>query len=172
VDGIEHGSSLSTETLAMMKTRGTYLVPTLVGALSLVQMARNANDRVALKKLEELSSGGPTTVAAAHKLGIRIIASTDGNYTTPPGSTMPLAMPLEIAELVKVGLSPMAAIQAATSAAAEGLRISGRTGSIRVGLEADLVAVEGNPLNDVKCLQNIVLVVNNGSVIVQKLSPQ
>jgi imidazolonepropionase-like amidohydrolase len=66
-------------------------------------------------------------------------------------------------------MSPVEAIRAATSVSAECLGIEKRTGTIKPGLEADLLVVERNPLSDVKNLQDILLVINNGKVIVNRL---
>jgi len=74
-----------------------------------------------------------------------------------------------VIELAAIGMLPMEAIKAATSVSAECMGIEKRTGSIRPGLEADLVAVERDPLSDVKNLQDILLVINNGKVVVNRL---
>ncbi len=63
----------------------------------------------------------------------------------------------------------MEAIKAATSVSAECMGIARQTGSIKPGLEADLVVVERDPLSDIKNLQDIILVVNNGRVVVNRL---
>jgi imidazolonepropionase-like amidohydrolase len=75
----------------------------------------------------------------------------------------------EITELVGIGMTPMEAIQAATSRCAEALGISKRTGSIRPGMEADLVVLNGNPLEDIKAVTNVVLVVNDGRIAANRL---
>ena len=71
--------------------------------------------------------------------------------------------------LVGIGMTPMEAIQAATSRCAEVLGISKRTGSIRQGLEADLVVLDGNPLEDIKAVKKVVLVVNDGRIAANRL---
>jgi imidazolonepropionase-like amidohydrolase len=81
-----------------------------------------------------------------------------------------LTLQHEIEMLAECGLSPMEAIQAATTVAAELLRISDRTGSIRKGYEADLIVVDRNPLDDVLYLQDVLLVVNDGKVVLDRLS--
>jgi imidazolonepropionase-like amidohydrolase len=90
----------------------------------------------------------------AHKMGLSVIAGTDGGGSIGE----------EIMELVGIGMTPMEAIQAATSRSAEALGISRRTGSIRPGLEADLVVLNSNPLEDIKAAINVVLVVNDGRI--------
>lgn len=78
-------------------------------------------------------------------------------------------MPDEIIELTKIGMPLMDAIKAGTSVAAECFGIEKRTGAIKRGLEADLIAVERDPLTDIRNLQDVLLVVNNGKVVVNRL---
>ena len=71
---------------------------------------------------------------------------------------------MEVVNLVELGMSPIEAIRSATSLAAELFQIDDRTGSLEVGKEADLIAIEGNPLEDVRFIQDVLLVVSNGRV--------
>jgi imidazolonepropionase-like amidohydrolase len=74
-----------------------------------------------------------------------------------------------VIELVAIGMPPMEAIKAATSVSAECMGVEKRTGSIRPGLEADFVVIERDPLSDIKNLQDVLLVINNGKVVVNRL---
>jgi imidazolonepropionase-like amidohydrolase len=76
----------------------------------------------------------------------------------------------EVAQLVLYGVAPMDAIKAATSVAAECLMINARTGSVKTGLEADLIVVDADPLADINALRDVSLVINNGKVAVNRLS--
>jgi imidazolonepropionase-like amidohydrolase len=105
------------------------------------------------------------TAAKAWKAGIKLVAGTDTGY----GPNSNRRMPHEVIELVTIGMLPMEAIKAATSVSAECMGIEKRTGSIRPGLEADFVAVERDPLSDVRNLQDVLLVINNGKVVVNRL---
>jgi len=105
-------------------------------------------------------------VSTAHRLGVPIVAATDTGFGA--GSTLTLQH--EIEALTQCGLSPMEAIQAATTVAADLLRISDRTGSIQKGYEADLIVVDRNPLENVLYLQDVLLVVNDGKVVLDRLS--
>ena len=105
------------------------------------------------------------TAAKAYKVGVKIVAGTDTGYG--PSSNRRLSH--EVIELVAIGIAPMDAIRAATSVSAECLGVNGRTGSIKPGLEADLIAVERDPISDVRNLQDVVLVVNNGKVALHRL---
>ena len=77
-------------------------------------------------------------------------------------------IPDEIVALHRIGLSPMQAIGAATSVSAELLGIAGRTGSIKVGMEADLILVDRDPLADISALHDVVAVINNGQIVVHQ----
>jgi imidazolonepropionase-like amidohydrolase len=154
VRSIEHGSFMTDSTLDLMKERGTYLVPTL--AIMFIKRAPAQAARYA-----ELTAAQHVMITHAWKKRIPIVAGTDTNGSIPLSD--------ELAELVKIGLSPMDAIKSATSVAAECLGVSARTGSIRRGYEADLVVVDADPLVDVSALKKVVLVVNDGQIAMNKL---
>jgi imidazolonepropionase-like amidohydrolase len=97
---------------------------------------------------------------------VKVVAATDTGF----GADGTLTLQHEIEMLTQCGLSPMEAIQAATSVPAELLGISGRTGSIQKGYEADLIVVDRNPLEDVRYLQDVLLVVNDGKVVLDRLN--
>lgn len=103
-------------------------------------------------------------ISHALKLGVRIVAGSDAEYHDDR------RMQDEIAELVNIGMPPMDAIKAATSVAAELLIVNSRTGAIKPGLEADLIAIESDPIADINALRDVILVVNNGKVAVNRLA--
>src|SRR5262249_31208393 len=105
------------------------------------------------------------TAAKAWKMGIKLIAGTDTGY----GPNSNRRIPHEVIELVTIGMLPMEAIKAATSISAECMGIEKRTGSIKPGLEADWGAVERARRSDVRNLQDILLVINNGKVVENRL---
>jgi imidazolonepropionase-like amidohydrolase len=165
VRSIEHGTYLSDETLGEMKKRGTYLAPTIATVIDLIEPGGDYDNaglsirgRYMLPRVREMTTH-------AHGIGVKIVAGTDTSY----GPTSYRRIPHEIAELAGAGLTPMEAIQSATSIAAECLGISNRTGSIRAGLEADLVVVERNPLKDVTGLGDVLLVINDGKIVLNRL---
>lgn len=166
VRSIEHGTFLSDSTISLMAARGTYLVPTIavVGDLTLPggdydNAGLQIRGRFMLPRLRE-------TVAKAHRAGVKVVAATDTGYG--PNSVVRLSHELE--ELVGVGLTPLQAIQAATTVAAELLGVQNRTGRVAAGLEADLIVVERNPLEDMRTLQDVLLVVNNGKIVLDRLN--
>ena len=165
VRSIEHGTWMSDETLKLMKERGTYFVPTIATVADLIEPGGDYDNaalairgRAMLPRLRE-------TAGKAWKLGIRLVAGTDTGY----GPNSNRRVPDEIIELVRIGMPPMEAIKAATSTAAECFGIEKRTGAIRKGLEADLIAVERDPLTEIENIRDVLLVVNNGKVVVNRL---
>ena len=98
-------------------------------------------------------------------MGIKMVAGTDTGY----GPASNRRIPHEVIELVGIGMPAMDAIKAGTSVSAECLNIHQRTCSIKPGLEADLIAVERDPLADISNLQDVILVINNGKVVVNRL---
>ena len=106
------------------------------------------------------------TVERAHRIGVKIVTGADTGYG--PNSVTRIAH--EVAAFVEMGMTPVQALQSATTLAAELLAIEKRTGAIEVGLEADLIVVERNPLEQVRTLQDPLLVVSNGRVGVNRLT--
>lgn len=164
VRSIEHGTYLSEETLGMMRDRGTFLVPTIaiVRDLTLAggdydNAVLNIRGRHMLPRVQEMARN-------AHRMGVRIVAATDTGYG--PNSTTTLAH--ELLELVEVGLTPLEALRAATTTAAELFGIQDRTGRVAPGFEADLIVLERNPLEDIGVVQDVLMVVSDGKVIVQR----
>jgi imidazolonepropionase-like amidohydrolase len=166
VSTIEHGTWLDPPTLALMQQRSTCLVPTIATVLDLVDPGGDYDDPALSIRGRAMLPVLRAITAQAWQRGVRIIAGTDTGY----GPRSNRRMPHEVAELAAVGLPPMEAIRAATSVSAACLGIAGRTGAIRAGLEADLVVVERDPLADLTALQDVLVVVNNGRVVVNRLA--
>ena len=165
VRSIEHGTYLSDATLTMMKERGTYLVPTIATVIDLIDPGGDYDNPILSMRGKAMLPRIREMTAHAWKMGIKIVAGTDTGYL--PQSTR--RVPDEIAELVGIGMPPMDAIKAGTSLSAECLGIEKRTGSIRPGLEADLIVVDRNPLEDVNALRDVLFVMNNGKIFVNRL---
>lgn len=96
---------------------------------------------------------------------MKIVAGTDTGYS--PASSR--RIPHEILELVNIGMPPMEAIKAATSIAAACIGVDKRTGSIKAGMEADLIAIERDPIADITGIQDVIIVINNGKIAVNRL---
>lgn len=165
VHTIEHGTYLSESTLALMKQRGVCLDPTIATVADLIEPGGDYDNAVLSIRGRHMLPRVREMTAMAWKMGVTIIAGTDTGYRPQSNRTMSQ----EIAELVSVGMPPMQAIQAGTSRSAECMRIDGRTGAIKIGLEADLIAVERDPLADIVNLQDVLVVVNNGKVAMNRL---
>ena len=164
VRSIEHGTYIDTETMDMMAKRGTFLVPTLY--IGEVLGAEDSNFRekainIAFKRRGETE--WLARVGEAHRRGVRIAAGVDlGGYHHDPTESA-----REIAALAKVGLSPMAAIQAATSVGADLLNMANQVGTLEAGKLADIIAVPGNPLIDITTLERVTFVMKGGVIITQ-----
>jgi imidazolonepropionase-like amidohydrolase len=165
VRSIEHGTYLSDQTLALMKERGAYFVPTIATVIDLIEPGGDYDNAILSIRGRQMLPRLREVAARAWKMGIKLVAGTDTGY----GPQSNRRMPHEAIELVGIGMTAMEAIKAGTSVSAECLGIEKRAGSIKPGLEADFVVVERDPLSDIKNLQDIILVVNNGKVAVNRL---
>ncbi len=161
VRSIEHGTYLDETSIALMVQYGTFYVPTIyVGdyyAGTDKLLAQDKNDDVYLSYRDEWLA----RIGEAHRAGVKVVVGSDlGGYNIDPR-----AYAREIAVLTEAGFSPMSAIKAATSVAAEMLQWQELTGSIQAGRWADLIAVEGNPLTDLSRLEDPSFVMKGGDLI-------
>jgi imidazolonepropionase-like amidohydrolase len=157
---IEHGTFLDDEGIRMMAARGTFLVPTIyVGdyyAEGDKLRAQDKQDDYAANQRGKFLAA----VGRAHQQGVKIAVGIDlGGYMTDPKVFV-----REMAVLVEAGFTPMEAIQAGTRVGAELLRWDDRLGTVQAGKLADLVAVTGNPLDDMKALEAISFVMVGGRI--------
>ena len=165
VRSIEHGTYLSEKTLELMKQKGTYLVPTFTTVVDLTEPGGDYDNPVLFIRGQHMLSALEKTVKRAYEMKIKIVTGADTGYG--PNSVTRVGM--EIANFVKLGMKPMDAIRSATSVGAELLQISDRTGTVTVGKEADLVVVPDNPLEDIRSVQDVVLVISNGVIAMNRL---
>lgn len=165
VRSIEHGTYLSDQTLAMMKERGAFLVPTIATVIDLIDPGGDYDNPVLSVRGRAMLPRIRETTAHAFKMGVKIVAGTDTGYGPASGRRIPH----EIIELVNIGMTPMDAIKAATSVAAACIGVDKRTGSIKAGMEADFIAIERDPLADISAIQDVIIVVNNGRIAVNRL---
>lgn len=160
---IEHATYASDETLRLMKDRGVYLVPTLSSITSFGAPGDYADSAIFLRG-QHMAPRRKEMVQRANAMGIPIVTGADTSYEA--GSTARISRGIEL--LVTLGLSPQDAIAAATSLAAEMLEIDDQTGSIRPGLEADLIVVERNPLEHIRDIQDPRLIMTNGTIVLRR----
>ncbi len=163
VDCIEHGYLLSPATLALMAQKGTAFLPALSATKAIPYLRQNGYpglEQVEEHKALEIHS---QAVRAAMQAGVTLIAGTDLAPSMHPATRS--TTPGELEQLVALGLSPMAAISAATGAAAKLLGLHNRLGTIATGMEADIIAVKGRPDEDITCLRNLEMVARGGRLV-------
>ena len=160
VDSIEHGSYIDDAGIAEMKKNGTYLVPTLyLGDWFLENAEKNHVPDFLLTKAKAVMPAARQNIAHAFASGVKVAFGTDA-AVYPHGLNAH-----EFAVMVKLGLTPLQAIQAATVNAADLLGWSGKVGSLDPGAWADIVAVDGDPLRDVTTLERVKFVMKGGEVV-------
>lgn len=159
VDSIEHGSFLDDEALRLMKERGTYLVPTLLAGEYVAGKAtiRKYPPEIA-EKARQAVAARSATFKKALKMGVKIAFGTDSSVS-PHGMNAQ-----EFALLVDHGMSPAAALRSATSGAADLLGLAKAIGTLEPGKAADVIAVPGNPLQDIKAMERVEFVMKGGEV--------
>jgi imidazolonepropionase-like amidohydrolase len=160
VTSIEHGTYMTDEIMVLMKKNGTWYVPTLLAGVAVAERSRDGDflPEVVRPKAARIGADIQATVARAIKAGVPIAFGTDC-AVGPHGTNA-----REFGLLVKCGMTPMQAIQAATTSAARLLRVEKDLGSVEAGKIADLVAVRGDPLADVTLLEDVRFVMKDGVV--------
>jgi imidazolonepropionase-like amidohydrolase len=152
VDSVEHGFAISPELATEMAGRGTVLVPTLL-------VSREAAERGWYVK-EPVREAHDRSFANCLAAGVRIALGTDvGGFEWTRVSQAE-----EFALMTRLGMPPADALRAGTIVAAELLGLGGTAGVIEVGAAADIVAITGDPLQDIGCVQQVELVVQNGRI--------
>ena len=159
VDSIEHGSFIDDQTIALFKERGAYLVPTMMAPIAALDQARRGDRPPAsLAKAEEAAVAMLESHKRAFKAGVKVAFGTDSGVSKHAINAQ------EFKLMVDAGMTPAAAIQAATVNAADLLGRSAEIGTIEKGKDADIIAVAGNPVDDVTRLQNVGFVMRRGVV--------
>ena len=155
VASIDHGSILDDEAVRLMRERGTYLVPTQYLTTPLLQMEL---PEAFMRKAREVAPQMRESLRRAIRGGVRVAFGTDAGVF-PHGHNA-----REFAAYVEAGMSPIEAMRSATTHAAELLGVTDR-GAIAEGLLADLVAVPGNPLEDIRVTERPTFVMVGGTVV-------
>jgi imidazolonepropionase-like amidohydrolase len=157
IDSIEHGSFLDEEALRLMKERGTYYVPTLLAGEYVGAKVRNLPPEIAAKGKAALAARSKA-MRLAVQMGVKIAFGTD-SAVSPHGHNAE-----EFSLMVEHGMAPAAALRAATAVAAALLGIDKTVGTLQAGKEADIVAVAGDPLADIKATQRVMFVMKGGKL--------
>jgi imidazolonepropionase-like amidohydrolase len=160
IDSIEHGSFLSDETFAVMKAKGTYLVPTLLAGewITKPERQRSMPPEIAAKARAAMAARSDT-FRRALKSGVKIAFGTDAGVS-PHGTSAE-----EFALMVSLGMSPAAALASSGPAAADLLGLGERIGAIEKGKEADIVAVPGDALRDIRATERVFFVMKGGRIV-------
>ena len=164
VTSIEHGTYLDDEAIALFKQHGTYLVPTITAGKSTADSAKIAGyypDIVTAKALV-VGTFIQASFAKAYKAGVKIAFGTDAGVF-PHGKNW-----MEFLYMTEAGMPAMAVIQSATMAGADLLGVADMLGSIEAGKLADIIAVDGNPLEDISSMGRVKFVMKDGVVYKQE----
>jgi imidazolonepropionase-like amidohydrolase len=165
VDSIEHGHLMNDASVATLKKNGTYLVPTLyLMDWHKENAARSNLPDYVRKKMEMVSAQGQANVKKAFAAGVKIGFGTDA-AVYPHGLNAH-----EFAVYVRLGMTPLQAIQTATVNDADLLGWTDKVGTLEPGKFADIIAVDGDPLKDIATLQNVKFVMKGGDVVKNQYS--
>lgn len=166
VDSIEHGTFMNAEDMKLMKEHGTWYVPTIIAGQYVMEKAKQGwyPPQVAAKA-EQVGPVIMATAGKAYRAGVKIAFGTDAGVY-PHGQNAK-----EFEYMVQAGMPPMYVLQAATTHAAELLHKQDQLGQIAVGRGADVIAVPGNPLNDITVMQHVNFVMKDGVIYKQNGKP-
>lgn len=162
---IEHGTFLSDETLQLIKQRGTFLVPTFITLEDLTQPGGDYVGSVLELRGRFMMPQAEKVFKKALELGVKIATGADNSYQAISTSRISL----ECAHFARMGMTNFQAIQSATTAAAELLKLDQTTGKIASGFDADMILVPGNPLEEIRFLQDALLVMSNGHLTLKRI---
>jgi imidazolonepropionase-like amidohydrolase len=160
VDSIEHGTFMTDEVIQLMKEHGTYWVPTNMAGEWVAEKAREPGyfPEIVRPKAAAIGPVIAETFKKANAAGVKIAFGTDSGVS-PHGQN---AREFEL--MVNGGMPPMKAIQSATLEAAKLLKIENRLGTLEPTKTADIVAVKGNPLEDIRLMKDVAFVMKDGTV--------
>lgn len=160
-DSIEHGTIMDDETIALFRKTGAYYVPTLStvnGYIERLAADPNAYSPEVLEKVKWRISITGKSLQTAYPKGVKIAFGTDAGVSKHGRNAD------EFELMIKYGMPPQAALQAATLNAADLLGVADQVGTLEPGKRADLIAVAGDPLQDVTVLKSIAFVMKDGVV--------
>lgn len=166
VHSIEHGIFLDDEAIELMLKHGTYLVPTLLAPLAVLEAGEKGGmPEYGVRKAREVVEIHSDSIGRAHKAGVRIAMGTDAGVM-PHGTNL-----RELGLMHKIGMTPMDTIVATTKKAAECLGWDDKLGTLEAGKLADIILVKTDPLKDIRSMENvdnIPLVIKDGRIVKDK----
>ena len=165
VRSIEHGTYVSDATIQLMKERGTYFDPTYTTVIDLTDAGGDYDVPALRIRGQHMLPRLRDAIVRAHKAGVKIVTGSDTGYG--PNSLTRIGQ--EVTHFVEMGFTPLEALQSATLVNAEMLRLEKSIGVVERGYEADLIATEKNPLENITTIQDPVLVISNGRVAIDRL---
>lgn len=160
VASIEHGTFMDQEVMRLMKKNGTYYVPTILAGAWVAEKSRIDGFFPDLVRPKAAAIGPviKSTFAKAYKAGVPIVFGTDSGVSAHGDNAR------EFALMVEGGMPPMEAIQSATSVAAKFLGIDDTHGTLEPNKQADIIAVPGNPLDDITVMERVSFVMKAGTI--------
>lgn len=166
VRSVEHGSLMDDEAIALMADRGTFLVADIYDGDWIAEQGRRGGwSASVLRKNEETTDAQREGFTKALEVGVRMAYGTDSGVYPHP------LVAKQFAYMVRFGMTAMEAIRSATLVAAELIGWAGRVGTLAPGAFADLVAVEGDPLEDVSLLEDVSFVMKGGEIVKEPSGP-
>ena len=162
-DSIEHGTYMDADTIKLMKKHGTYYVPTIMAGAWVAEKAKIDGffPELVRPKAARIGPLIQETFARAYKAGVKIAFGTDSGVSAHGDNAE------EFALMVEAGMPAIEAIRSATYHAAKLLKVDDQLGTIEKGKLADLIAVAGDPLADIKTMQDVIFVMKDGQIYKQ-----
>jgi imidazolonepropionase-like amidohydrolase len=163
VASIEHGTYMNREIMLLMKQRGTFFVPTLLAGSWVAEKAKIDGffPDLVRPKAAEIGPVAINTFTEAYEFGVPIVFGTDTGVSAHGDNAQ------EFALMVKAGMPEMEAIQSATSIAADFLGLAETHGSLTKGKIADVIAIQGNPLENIRLMEKVHFVMKGGVIYKQ-----
>ena len=160
VHSIEHGTLMDDEGMRLMREKGTYYVPTIIAGLWVAEKAKDPDffPELVRPKAAEIGPQIKGTFGKAYQAGVKIAYGTDTGVSAHGNNAT------EFKHMVEAGMPPMKAIQSATVEAAKLLGEYEQLGSLAEGKVADIIAVNGNPVEDITILEEVDFVMKSGRV--------
>ncbi|WP_298948653.1 amidohydrolase family protein [uncultured Paracoccus sp.] len=160
VMSIEHGTYLDDSSIALFKEKGAYLVPTVMAGDYVAKTAKDAAWMTEAQRIKSLEAGPLMLdmLRKAHAGGVKIAFGTDSGVSIHGDNATELVL------MVEAGMTPQQALTAATVNAAEHIGMADQVGTLEVGKLADIIAVDGNPLENIERMRNVGFVMKDGIV--------